>query len=76
MQSDLGTDQERKFFTALNASNTELAGVTAGTHFLMAYGCVRYYDMFTEEPRHTYFSQAWDATRHFFYPVGDMNDIA
>ena len=75
MQSDIGKDQERKFFAELNASITELATVTAQTHFLMAYGCVRYHDMFTEEPRHTYFSQAWDATRHFFYPVGDMNAI-
>jgi len=76
MQSDIGKDQERKFFAELKASDAELASVVQGSQFLMAYGCVRYYDMFSDEARYTYFSQAWDGTRHFFYPVGDMNSIS
>jgi hypothetical protein len=75
-QSDIGRDQRRKWLAKQEYTQSDIQEISSGTSFLMAYGCVRYYDMFLDEPRHTYFSYAWDANHRYFYPAGPMNTLS
>jgi hypothetical protein len=76
MCSVLGRDQERSVVAECNLTDGECEDILRGSVFLMAYGCVRYFDMFEKTtPRHTEFSYAWDCAAESFYPVGPMNAV-
>ena len=72
----IGRDQERSVVAKEPSTEAEQKLIVAGSAFLMAYGCVKYFDMFEiDTPRYTEFSYAWDQGRELFYPVGPMNGV-
>lgn len=76
MQADVGKDQRREFYAEYFRSAPQTSDVQTGAKFLMIYGCAKYLDMFSDEPRYTHFSYAWNAKLQTFYPVGTLNSVS